>query len=222
MALIFEVLMVAVPDNRNYEYSYNQSYQLAVEQLAKITGYGSLCDKSDSKYHDTPSGKFITLEYLNRTYRVTLPDITVTVADSNEDVPVRDRILILHYILTAKGTPLSGQIITFKELPEGQIYFRTFNQRTIKHLAANFGDKPDQLFTAAAKYGGTKAFYGDAAVTLPVFSHVPITFVVWKGDEEFPADAGVMYDSTVTDYLPTEDIIVLTETVVWKLVRTAK
>jgi len=211
--------MVSIPDNRNYEYAYQQSYQLAVERLAKIADYESLCGKSSSKYLDTPSGKFITLAYLNDTYRVAISETAVTMLSSGEVVPIRDRILILHYLLEAKGTPLSGQAITFKELSEGPVYFRTFTTRTIKHLVANFSENPQALLEAAGPLGGKKAEYGDAAVTIPAFSRVPITFVIWQGDAEFPAEGNVLYDSTVSDYLPAEDIIVLSETVVWKLVR---
>ncbi|MBN1189914.1 MAG: DUF3786 domain-containing protein [Dehalococcoidales bacterium] len=42
---------------------------------------------------------------------------------------------------------------------------------------------------------------------------------VWKGDDEFPPDAAILFDSTVLDYLSAEDINVLCQTVTWKMVK---
>ena len=104
-------------------------------------------------------------------------------------------------------------------MPEGIVYFRTFYQRTIKHIIANFSQDPAKLIEAGKKFGGRKADFGDAAVTIDVLPRVPVTFLVWRGDEEFGAEGNILYESTITDYLPTEDIIVLSETITWKLVR---
>lgn len=211
---------IRFPDNRNYEYAYNQSFQLARERLNAITDLPASCQKSGVGYD--VSLKTITVDYLNSQYTITLPDVSISIKNSNESVPIRDSILILHYILTAKGTPLSNTQITFKELPEGIVYFRTFQERTIKHIATTFSEKPAKLIEVGEKLGGRKADFGDAAVTINALPRVPITFIIWRGDEEFGAEGNILFDSTVTDYLPVEDIIVLTETITWKLVRLAK
>lgn len=211
---------VSLPANRNYEYAYNQSFKLASNLLAANDNLTEICRKSSTTCWTLNNIKTITLDYLNETYRVLLPEVAITKTASVEAVPIRDRIIILHYLLTAKGTPLSGQAITFKELPEGTIYFRTFFQRTIKNIIATFGTEPEKLLAVGEKIGGKQADFGDAAVTVPALPMVPITFVIWRGDEEFGAEGNVLYDKTITDYLPTEDIIVLTETVTWKLVHT--
>jgi hypothetical protein len=211
---------IKFPDNRNYEYAYNQSFQLAKERLNGIADISAQCPKSGARY--VVSSKTITVEYLNSTYIITLPDVVISIAGSNEALPIRDRILILHYILTAKGTPLSNQQITFKELPEGIVYFRTFYQRTINHIVTNFSQNPVKLIEVGEKLGGRKANFGDAAVTVNALPSVSVTFVIWRGDEEFGAEGNILFDSTITDYLPVEDIIVLAETITWKLVRSAK
>jgi hypothetical protein len=42
---------------------------------------------------------------------------------------------------------------------------------------------------------------------------------LWKGDTEFPPDGNVLFDSSITGYLPAEDIVILAETVVWKIIK---
>ena len=36
---------------------------------------------------------------------------------------------------------------------------------------------------------------------------VPVTCVVWAGDEEIPPSATILFDDSITSYLPVEDIV---------------
>jgi len=213
---------LSLPDKKNYEYGYELAYKLAREQLARIDDIKQQCFKSGAQYQVIDSRKIITVEYLNRLYQVTLPNIEISAKNSEEAVPLRDKILILHYLTQAKGTPISNKIITYKELPEGMNYFPTFVKRAIKPLIDHFGKEPQQLVDAAGVLGGHRAEYGDAAVTINAFSRVPITLVLWRGDNEFPPEANILFDSTISDYLTTEDINVLCETIAWRLVKSNK
>jgi hypothetical protein len=212
----------SLPRQGNYEYGYTQAYQLACEQLAKIDNIQQQCIRSGAQYQEAGWQQIITLKYLNRTYRVTLPHIDVSLTDSEEEVPPRDKILILHYLIMAKGTPIADKPITFKELPEGINYFPPFSKRTIKPLVDHFGNEPHLLIDAAAILGGYKAGYGDVAATINAFPYVPITLVLWRGDEEFPPSGSIMFDATISDYLSAEDISVLCQTISWKLVKSLK
>jgi hypothetical protein len=212
----------SLPSQRNYEYAHTQAYTLATEALAKIKDIREQCRNSGAQYLVAGSQRFITLQYLNRLYRITLPEGEVSLSDSQEAVLLKTKVLLLHYLLYAKGTPLSGRMITFKELAEGAIYFPTFAKRTLNQLTRNFGKSPQRLVDVAEKLGGQKAAFGDVSVTISAFPRIPITLVLWQGDSEFPPSAGIMFDATVIDYLPTEDIIVACEAIVWTLVKSLK
>ena len=211
----------SLPNQQNYEYGYELAYKLAGEQLAKLDniGIGQQCLKSGARYQVIDSQKIIILEYLNQSYQIVFPDIDISLIDSKEEVPIRDKILILHYLTQAKGTPIINKVITFRELPEGANYFPTFSKRAIKPLLDHFGQDPEQLTNTAQRLGGNRADYGDVAVTINAFKYVPITLVLWRGDKEFKPEGNILFDSTIPDYLPTEDINVLCETISWKLVR---
>jgi len=203
----------------NYEYGYELAYKLAREQLTRLNDIGQQCLRSDAQYRVIDSKRVIIIEYLNQSYQITLPDIEISLAEGKEEVPLRDKILLLHYFTLAKGTPATNKIIAYKELPEGTSYFPTFSKRAIKPLLDHFGNEPHQLVDVAAKLGGHKANYGDAAVTINAFSRVPITFVLWRGNDEFPPEGSILFDSTISDYLSTEDINVLCETIAWRLIK---
>ena len=212
----------SLPSQRNYEYAYAQAYELACKELVKVTDIEEQCRRGGAQYQEAGSQKLIILNYLNRSYRITLPEVQVSLSDSPEAVPLKTRVLLLHYLIRAKGTLSSGRKITFKELPEGVVYFPTFAKRTLNPLTRNFGKTPHRLLDIAMGLGGQKAAFGDVSVTISAFPRVPITLVLWRGDSEFPPLANIMFDATVTDYLPTEDIIVACEAMVWTLVRSLK
>jgi hypothetical protein len=56
-------------------------------------------------------------------------------------------------------------------------------------------------------------------VNINAFDRVPTTLVLWRGDEELAPNGNILFDSNISDYLSTEDITVLCETIVWKLVK---
>ena len=83
----------------------------------------------------------------------------------------------------------------------------------------NFGKNPELLIKTATKLGGREADYGDVSVTVNAFARVPITLVLWRGDEELAPNGNILFDANISDYLSTEDVTVLCETIIWKLVK---
>jgi len=207
------------PNVKNDEYGYELAYKLAGEQLAKIDDIAQQCLKSGAQYQVIDSQRVIVVEYLNQSYQVTLPDVEISLIGSEESVPLRDKILILHYLTQAKGTPLSNRIIAYRELPEGANYFPTFSKRAIKPLVDHFSKEPGRLVDVAEKLGGRRVDYGDVAVTINAFRRVPIILLLWWGDEEFPPEGNILFEGTISDYLSTEDINVLCEVIAWRLVK---
>jgi len=208
-----------LPEQKGYDRAYELAYKLASEQLAKINDIEQQCRKSGTHYQVIDSQKTILIQYLNQSYLINLPDIEISMVDSEGEIPIRDRVLILHYFISSKGTLATDRLITFKELPEGKVYSPTFFKRTVKPLLDHFGQEPYRLIDIGEKLGGHKADYGDTAITISAFSRVPITIILWQGDDEFAPQGNILFDATISDYLPTEDITVLCETVAWKLVR---
>ena len=207
-----------------WEQSFELSYKLACEQLAKINDMEEQCRKSGARYLGPHE---IVVKYLNQPYHITLPkdipschcEADVVSRSNLVEVPLRDKILILHYFTLAKGTPAVGRLITYKQLPGGMSYFAAFSQRTVTPLVNRFGQNTELLIGVAAKLGGRETNYGNVSVTINAFEHVPITLVLWKGDEELAPNGNILFDANISDYLSTEDVAVLSETITWKLVK---
>ena len=101
-----------LPDRSNYQYGYQVAYRLVCEQLVAVEDLEQLCQNSGSQLKLTDGRKAIILRYLGKTYQVSHPDINVSLVDSEETVALKDKVLILHYLNRAKGTPVSGRAIT--------------------------------------------------------------------------------------------------------------
>ncbi|MHC1578807.1 MAG: DUF3786 domain-containing protein [Dehalococcoidia bacterium] len=41
--------------------------------------------------------------------------------------------------------------------------------------------------------------------------------MLWRGDEEIAPNGNVLFDANISDYLSTEDVAVLSETIIWKV-----
>ena len=74
-------------------------------------------------------------------------------------------------------------------------------------LAERFGEDPQGFGRAAAAMGGKPVTgLADAAFQLPAFPRVPVTYLLWLGDEDFPAEVGVLFDRSIEHHLSADGI----------------
>jgi len=199
-----------------WERGFELSYKFACEKLAKISDIKEQCRKSGARYLGPHE---IVVNYLNQSYHIMLLDGKILLESIGVEAALRDKILILHYFTGAKGTLATGKLIAYKQLPGGVSYFSAFSHRAISPLVKNFGKNPELLRKVAAKLGGCDVNYGDVSVSVNAFDRVPITLVLWRGDEELAPNGNILFDANISDYLSTEDVTVLCETIIWKLVK---
>ena len=203
----------SLPPQNNYQVAFDS----AAEEL-RNSDLIDRCAKSGATLEKVGNGDFIIkLLYLNRICEIRIPEMRIAYEGSEEDIPVWAKILILHYLNRSKGLVLSASPITFRQVPGGSGYYPAYVKRALSPLVNAFGSDPKLLIEAAKQLGGWENPQGDASVTIPAFPHVPLTIIVWKGDEEFPASANILFDATITENLSTEDIEVLCQMVALKL-----
>ena len=125
--------------------------------------------------------------------------------------------LLTHYS-NVTLTSLSGKLVKYKDLPGGCAYEGAFIKTAIQPIADVFGENPQKLLEAAAKFGGKPLSHGDASAEINVLKGIPLVFIVWQ-KEEYPAAASILYDQTASKYLPTEDLAVLGEIAASRLIQ---
>ncbi len=116
--------------------------------------------------------------------------------------------LAVHYLLNAQDRPLGGEMVTPKELRDGELFFSGGSHApNLTPLIQQFERKREALWMAAEAIGGRRVDYGDAAVEVQGLPRVPVTLVLWFGDEEFAGRASVLFDRSVLKQLPIEGLL---------------
>lgn len=197
----------------SWQEAWQIAVDLAVEALRKAN-FAERCVKSGA--HWRPDEGVAELLFLNQWYRVQPPTFEVKLVNG-EEVPIKEKILILHYLQTASGAPLAGEWIAFAQVPGGELYLANFRARSVDRLVRAFAGREQALVEAAQGMGGSQAEHGDVSVELRPLPRVPMALVLWRGDEEFPTSGNLLLDGRVAEYLPLEDIVVLAEMVVSRL-----
>lgn len=187
------------------------AYGYAVEKMA-MKDPAVMADNAEVEFNRETHT--FTVKFLGQDYTVSYPDGEVKIAGSEGEVPIVNKILILHYLGHANGAPWQDRYISFKELPDGAIYIEPFTNRAIKPMLKYFAESQDKFVEAASLVGGKKQVLGDTSVTVWAFPRVPITYVIWSGDDEFPASGNILFDASASGYLPTEDYAMLSGMVI--------
>jgi hypothetical protein len=163
--------------------------------------------------------------FLGTVYHVWAPDGEVEYGAAEgrtKDPALWEKIIVLHYFNQADGTVLAGRYISFKEIPDGRLYQPNFEKRAVQPLLAAFGADPGEALLCGQALGGKPVDLGDLAVTVPVFPRVPVTVVFWRADEEFPARVTLLFDRSIPHYLPTEDVVLASQMLAFRLVGLAR
>jgi hypothetical protein len=200
---------------------YKAALALAAEDLTQRNPKG-VASRSRSEYIFEEGKEGLVVPYFGQPRRVLWPEVTVTPAAGGSELPLTEQILILHYLQTTTGMAPEGVDIDFKQVPQGGFYWSAFVSRALKPLLMTFGNDPDFYLQVATALGGTPESMGDAAARFLAFPLVPIVHVLWRGDEEFDPEAGILFDTTIPGHLPTEDIAALAGASVYRLMAAAR
>jgi hypothetical protein len=194
-----------IPVKRHYPPgNYRIALELSRQKLASsdpaVMAFNSGCT------YNADSSSF-QVQCLGHPFTVTFPDGMVKYDNTDMEPPIAIQLVMLNYLSRSDGTPLSYKYVSYRALDGGNVFYDAFNKTAINPLAMAFGSNPAQLLAAGALFGGTPVPRGTGTGILLFFlPRVPILFQVWPGDEEFPASANILFDSTANHYLHTEDL----------------
>jgi len=206
---------------RTPEETYGPALEKAIRNLQSLDPW-LVALRSDTKHTRlTDASSQIEVRFWGRDYVVRYPEISVEEVETGQEPPIAIKLLILHYLINADGTPLADSWIAFRELPGGRVYDAAFRQRANLRLAQTFGSDLDGFVAAAEALGGERLTYGDASFLFPMFPRLRLAVVLYLADEEFPASANVLFDAAAGHYLPTEDLAVLGGMLAGRLIKSS-
>ena len=156
-----------------------------------------ICSKTGARFGD---GAY-RITFLGSVHEVSVPDVRFT----GPGLPTIAEVLILHYLTHPGEASIKGEFVSFSSIPNGMFYFTSFRQRALDKLVSSFAAEPGRLLQAAAKLGGTKWNTGEYSCIVPIFPKIDMVCQIFPADDEFPADANILYSDNVVNFLPAED-----------------
>jgi len=136
-------------------------------------------------------------------------DISLDINDFSTDAKPADILLVLHCLLCDIPVKKTGELISFREFTGGQFYYEPFLSKTIKPLINKYGNDIESIKKCMAKFDYEEVNLGDFGATIQSFGPFEITLIYRLGDDEFPVDAEVLFDSSFKRIFVAEDASVI-------------
>jgi hypothetical protein len=165
-------------------------------------------------------GGEVVIDFFSEPYHIIFPRAEFY-SPGKKAVSLVTRVLLLHYILRADGTPLSKRWVGYQDIPGGLLYAGVFARRVTEPLRKRFGTAAKLFQKIGFALNGVPAGVGDASFILRVLPFILLQYVLWEGDNEFPPSVQLLFDASVDHYLTLEDIVVLGQMSAGRLINRA-
>jgi hypothetical protein len=109
----------------------------------------------------------------------------------------------------------SGEWAAFRDLKDGAPFSAAFQSGIHEPLAATFTGNGDCLVSAVQKLRGQRL--PDNSFVIPAFDCIPVKLNFWDADDEFPAQANILFDKSATDYIHVESIVTIASEALYQL-----
>lgn len=150
----------------------------------------------------------IEVPFLERLIRIDRVGRRIWRSKASEWEPVEDpdleRIVLL-YLLGSSPAPVLHEWVGVGDLKVAH-FFRGPHRLKTEPLVDRYGTDPKGLSEKAAELGGEPLDMADQAFRFDVFPKIPLAYLYWKGDEDFPPEFSVLFDRSVEAHLPGDAI----------------
>jgi hypothetical protein len=153
-----------------------------------------------------PDGTTYTLICLSQEINISLRDRNITSSSSSGAILINDlgeysRLSILRYMSYARDMQLSGKLVKPADLPGGDFFSKGTHVLPLEKIIRKFENDLSGFLNTGESLGGIRLEYGDASLKLMPFPRVPVTIILWAGDDEFPAQGSLLFDSSCTSHM---------------------
>ncbi|MCX8011758.1 MAG: DUF3786 domain-containing protein [Desulfobacterota bacterium] len=204
----------------NREEEYKKAREIAIKVFLS-SNIAERCRIAGAKWYPDELGGRIHLPFFNTICEIILSPsrISFKEKETGKELSLNIQILALHYLNGVKDIPPSHQYISFRQVPSGEFYYPAFQRRSTEPLLRVFGRNPEGLKAVIEKINGCAIDLGDVGAEVFVFPKVSIRLVLWLGEGEFPPELQILFDATIIEFLSTEDIAVLSQEVMIRMIK---
>lgn len=179
-----------------------------------------ISEKSTCPYD--PETTMFTVTLMGEDYKVKYPEGDVLQGDGSAFDDYKSMTMILRYLLNAKGVPSMGTTIAYRDISGGNHYFKSFEGRCLKRFAFTFSFDVEGLKRAMEKLEAEPQKNGDLSYRFQFVNNMYLTIILWLGDDEFPPESQILFDSNITSGFDAEDLAVMGDIFIPALKKLAK
>lgn len=164
----------------------------------------------------------LRVKFLRREYVIDQTEWTLKRADNDVAPPSIMQSLILTYLYTADGMPPIDRWVSFRELPNGLFYAQAFQGYTGAALIRDLNGDVERFKQASENLQGAALSIGDAGYAFQVLPRLKLAVSMWAGDDEFPAQAQVLFEETAPHYLITDGLAIVGSLLIGQIVKAGR
>lgn len=177
----------------------------------------TLVNNTGCDYHDVDSvSGYFSFAFFNNLVMCKHPEFIFLDQDGGE-LPEFQQLLFLYYFSVAEGSTQSESFVSFAELPGGRIYDKAFQGYSGDEITKTFGNDLLAFCKSCENCGGERQLVADASYEFVVFPKIRVQLIYWLGDDEFPSSAKILFDSSVTKFVPIEACAIIGSTLARRL-----
>ena len=111
-------------------------------------------------------------------------------------------LVLLTYLIRSQPIGLTGRMVTGSELKGGDFFFKGPHVLFTRPLEERFGQDGQTFLEVGRALGGSQTEYGDVSFRLWPLPKIPLGYILWLADEEFPERLVLTFDSSIEEHFP--------------------
>lgn len=168
------------------------------------------------KFQLVADEEFLYIIYFSKRFRIDRKNGFIT---ENGKSPGFDTVMNIYntFYYSAAHPVASGNLVAFRQVKKMYPFEAAYRRTIISRLQELFAGKTEELRKACEALGGTLLPQGDVGYVLPVFPFLNIAVLFWDKDEEFEAQANMLFDSEITEFMHEENVVCVAADAVYYL-----
>jgi hypothetical protein len=160
--------------------------------------------------------EFLYIIYFSKRFRIDRKNGFIT---EDGKSPGFDTVMNIYntFYYSAAHPVASGNLVAFRQVKRVYPFEAAYRRTIISRLQELFAGKTEELRKACEALGGTLLPQGDVGYVLPVFPFLNIAVLFWDKDEEFEAQANMLFDSEITEFMHEENVVCVAADAVYYL-----
>ena len=167
------------------------------------------CAALARRFHLRADDENLFLRYFSRPYAVSRKTGRIVRIDRpEEEIGFNTAMNFYNMFHYAVPEPVpSGVLVPFCSVRRVYPFEAAYRKNILDPMGRYFDGRADALRRALDALHAAPVRQGDAGGELEVFPGLRLAVILWDGDEEFPAQVNMLFDSNITDFMHEENVV---------------